>query len=239
MKLSVVIPALNEAAGIETVLLPLQPWRKVGHEVMVVDGGSADDTRERAEPLADRVLVAPRGRASQMNVGATVSGEDVLCFLHADTVVPVAGAALILRALGRQRRDWGRFDVRLSGSHRVLRVVERLMNLRSRLTGMATGDQAMFVRRALFEEVGGFPDIALMEDIALSQRLKRHGRPACIRVPVTTSSRRWEAQGVIRTIALMWRLRLAYFLGADPNRLALRYAAGARPRRPGHSPQSV
>ena len=238
MKLSVVVPALNEAGGIVTALLPLQPWRNVGHEVIVVDGGSADDTRERAEPLADRVLVAPRGRARQMNAGAIVSGGDVLCFLHADTVMPDAGAALILRAVQRQGRLWGRFDVRLSGSHRLLRVVERLMNLRSRLTGMATGDQAMFVRRALFEAVGGFPDIALMEDIALSRRLKRYGRPACLRVPVATSSRRWEAQGVIRTIVLMWRLRLAYFLGADPNELALRYQAWAVRRRPAPSARS-
>ena len=202
MKLSVVVPALNEAGGIVTALLPLQPWRNVGHEVIVVDGGSADDTRERAEPLADRVLVAPRGRARQMNAGAIVSGGDVLCFLHADTVMPDAGAALILRAVQRQGRLWGRFDVRLSGSHRLLRVVERLMNLRSRLT------------------------------------VAERGRPACLRVPVATSSRRWEAQGVIRTIVLMWRLRLAYFLGADPNELALRYQAWAVRRRPAPSARS-
>jgi rSAM/selenodomain-associated transferase 2 len=224
-RISVVVPTLNEAGSIRATLRALAPLRRAGHEVIVVDGGSDDGTRELAAPLADRVLVAPAGRARQMNAGAGIARGDVLWFLHADTVPGKDAGETILGALAASGRDWGRFDVRLSGHHPLLRIVERLMNLRSRLTGIATGDQGMFVRRARFEAAGGFPDIRLMEDIALSRRLRRNGRPVCLRERLKTSSRRWEARGVLRTIALMWRLRLAYFLGADPRRLARRYQA--------------
>lgn len=158
-----------------------------------------------------------------MNAGARQARGDVLMFLHADTVVSAEALAALLTEFPASGRSWGWFDVRLSGRHPMLRVVERLMNVRSRLTGITTGDHAIFVRRATFEEVGGYPDIPLMEDIALSRRLKRASRPLCLAQPVITSSRRWEEKGILRTILLMWRLRLAYALGADPHRLARSY----------------
>lgn len=191
----------------------------------MVDGGSSDNTVALARPHADLVLEGSRGRARQMNQGATAASGEVLLFLHADTVLPDGAALLIADALSREAVKWGRFDVRLSGARPILRVVERLMNLRSRLTGMATGDQAIFVRAMLFERVGGFPDQPIMEDLALSRALLAHSRPACIREPVITSSRRWEENGPIATIILMWRLRAAYYFGADPERLAIRYSA--------------
>lgn len=224
--LCIVVPALDEALQIVGRLQALQPLREAGARVVVVDGGSRDDTAALAERHADRVLAAPRGRASQMNAGAAACAGRMLLFLHADTRLPAGADALVARALAE--RTWGRFDVRIDGAHPMLRVVERMINLRSRLTGIATGDQAIFVRRGVFEAAGGFPDLPLMEDVALSRRLKSHGRPACLRQTVLTSGRRWERHGVLRTILLMWRLRLAYFLGADPKRLAVRY--GYRPR---------
>lgn len=222
-RLSIIIPALNEAAGIRGVLLALQGLRARGHEVIVVDGGSADGTAELARPLADGVLVSPAGRAGQQNAGAAAAAGDVLLFLHADTRLPEGAAEWVLDGLRATGRGWGRFDVRLSGAHPMLRVVERMMNLRSRATGIATGDQAIFVRRAWFGRAGGFPGIPLMEDVALSAALRRMGRPLCLRQRVVTSSRRWEQRGIWRTIALMWRLRLEFALGADPARLARRY----------------
>lgn len=224
MRISVVIPALNEAGGIAATLRALQPLRVRGHEVLVVDGGSTDATAARAVGLCDRLLQAPRGRARQMNAGARAARGDVLWFLHADTRVPADADALLLEALAR--RAWGRFDVRLSGTQPLLRVVAALMNLRSRITGIATGDQGLFVRREAFERVGGFPDIPLMEDIALSRALGRHDRPACLRTRLVTSSRRWERHGVLRTVLLMWRLRFDYWRGVPPERLAARYRQG-------------
>lgn len=224
--ISIVIPALNEAQSIAATLEALHGLRGDGHEVIVVDGGSADDTATVARGLADRVLEAPRGRARQMNAGAAIARGDVLLFLHADTLLPAQAGALILDGCRNSGRRWGRFDLRLSGAGAVLRLTERLINGRSRLSGIATGDQGIFVERALFEAVGGFPDIPLMEDVALSAALKRYGRPLCLHPPVVTSSRRWEANGVWRTVLLMWRLRLAYFFGADPRRLARLYHKG-------------
>ena len=227
MRLSIIVPALDEAAGIAATLERLRPLRAVGHEVLVVDGGSADATAAVAAPLADRVLEAPRGRASQMNAGAAAASGDVLVFLHADTRLPAGADRLILDGLAARGRLWGRFDVRIEGTHPLLGVVAWLMNRRSRWTGIATGDQAMFARRDAFAAVGGFPPLALMEDVALSARLKRLGRPLCIRARVVTSGRRWERHGVVRTILLIWWLRLRYFLGASPERLAQAYY-GAR-----------
>jgi rSAM/selenodomain-associated transferase 2 len=224
-RISIVMPTLNEAGGIRETLHALVPLRRAGHEVIVVDGGSRDGTRDLAAPFADRVLVAPAGRAQQMNAGAAAARGDVLWFLHADTVPDSDAGETVLAALAASGRDWGRFDVRLSGHHPLLRMVETLMNLRSRFTGIATGDQGMFVRRTSFQAAGAFPDIPLMEDIALSRQLRRSGRPVCVRNRLKTSSRRWEARGVLCTIALMWWLRLAYFLGADPRRLARWYRA--------------
>jgi rSAM/selenodomain-associated transferase 2 len=219
VKLSVVVPVVNEAGMVGATLHALAPLRAAGHEVIVVDGGSEDATREIAAPLADRVLIAPRGRASKMNAGAAESTGAALVFLHADTRLPARADVLILDSL--KTHCWGRFDVRIEAVHPLLRVIAFAMNLRSRLTGIATGDQAIFVRRDAFP---GFPEIALMEDVALSKLMKRQSPPACLRERVLTSGRRWERQGVLRTMLLMWRLRLGYFLGTDPDELARRYA---------------
>jgi rSAM/selenodomain-associated transferase 2 len=222
-QLSIVVPVLNEAAGIEASLAALGPLRGRGVEVIVVDGGSADATVAFAAPFADQVIVAPQGRAAQMNAGARASHGTVLLFLHADTTLPADAARAILDGLERERREWGRFDVAIAGSTPLLAMVARLMNARSRLTGIATGDQAIFVRRAAFDAAGGFPEIPLMEDVALSKALKRRSPPLCLRQRVITSARRWEKHGTLRTILLMWHLRLAYALGADPRLLARRY----------------
>jgi len=228
--LSVVVPTLNEAEGIVAHLTALQPLRRRGSEVIVVDGGSSDDTPKLAAPLADRVISARRGRASQMNAGSTDARGDVLLFLHADTRLPESADSLLTPELGDTRRLWGRFDVTIDGTHPLLPIVAWFMNRRSRLTGIVTGDQAMFIHREAFVKVGGFPEIPLMEDIALSRRLKCLGRPLCVSERVTTSGRRWEKRGVLRTIALMWRLRARYWLGADPSRLAQAYAAASPER---------
>jgi rSAM/selenodomain-associated transferase 2 len=218
-----VVPALNEAERICAFLEALQPLRRRGAEVILADGGSRDGTIAAGSPLVDRVVSSPRGRALQMNAGAAAATGDVLLFLHADSSLPDNADQLILQGLSASGQQWGRFDVRLSGNTVMLRVVERMMNLRSRLTGVATGDQGIFVARALFDEVGGFPEIPLMEDIAMSKSLRRRSRPLCLADRIVTSSRRWERHGVWRTMALMWRLRLAYFLGAEPARLARIY----------------
>jgi rSAM/selenodomain-associated transferase 2 len=223
VRLSVIVPALDEEAVIGATLERLAPLRAAGHQVVLADGGSGDRTREIAAPLADRVLTGPRGRARQMNAGAAAAHGHILLFLHADTLLPESAAGDITEGLQSTGRRWGRFDVRLTGSLPLLRLVERMMNARSRLTGVATGDQALFVERALFEAVGGFPDIALMEDVALCKRLKREGAPLCLRSRVVTSSRRWEERGVLRTIGLMWGLRAAYAAGVSPERLARLY----------------
>jgi rSAM/selenodomain-associated transferase 2 len=224
-RLSIIVPALNEAAGIAGALERLQPLRGRGHELIVVDGGSEDATAALAAPHADRVIAAARGRARQMNAGAAVAGGDALLFLHADTRLPPDADRMILGTLGA--RCWGRFDVRIEGRSALLAVIAFFMNWRSRLTGIATGDQAIFARRQAFWRAGGFPEIPLMEDVAFSKRMKALSPPACLRERVATSGRRWEANGVLRTILLMWRLRLAYLLGARPEELARRYANGA------------
>jgi rSAM/selenodomain-associated transferase 2 len=215
LRLSVVVPVLDEAARIRDALRALAPLRARGHEVIVVDGGSSDGTAEVAAGLCDRVVNASRGRALQMNAGARAATGDMLLFLHADTRLPAGAEILVFGA-----PIWGRFDVRIEGRHPLLKVVAWAMNLRSRLTGIATGDQAIFVRRAAFP---GFPEIALLEDVAFSAMMKRRARPACLRAKVLTSGRRWESRGVLRTIFLMWRLRLMYFFGARPDDLARLY----------------
>jgi rSAM/selenodomain-associated transferase 2 len=222
-RLSIIIPTLNEEEEVGATLAALQPLRDRGCEVIVADGGSADATVALARPQADAVVVSGPGRARQQNAGAAAARGDVLLFLHADTRLPDGADELIADGLRRTGRGWGRFDVRLTGRHPLLRVIGRMMNVRSRLTGMATGDQAIFVRRDWLRAAGGFPGIPLMEDVALSKTLKRRGPPLCLRETVITSSRRWEQRGVWRTMVLMWRLRLAWWLGADPEELAARY----------------
>jgi rSAM/selenodomain-associated transferase 2 len=223
VSLSIIIPALNEAGNIPALLDSLQPLRRRGAEIIVVDGGSTDATADLARDRADRVIAAPAGRARQMNAGARAAHGEILCFLHADSRLPEGADGLMIDGLARSRRSWGRFDVRIDGRHPLLHVIAWMMNWRSRLTGITTGDQGLFITRSLFEAAGHFPEIALMEDIALSRRLKRYGPPLCITHKLTTSGRRWERHGVWRTMLLMWRLRLAYWLGADPDRLALQY----------------
>ena len=221
-QVSIIVPVLEEAHTIAAALRALVPARRCGAEVIVVDGGSRDGTLSRAAPLADRAFQAPRGRAAQMNAGAAAARGDILVFLHADTILPPNAIRAVAAALS-DVRVWGRFDVAISSSHPLLMVVAMLMNLRSRWSGIATGDQAIFMRRSAFEAAGGFPAIPLMEDVAISRALKRQSPPAALRDRVVTSGRRWEQHGILRTIFLMWRLRLAYALGADPRRLARHY----------------
>jgi rSAM/selenodomain-associated transferase 2 len=225
--LSVVMPVLNEAAGIRASLDALAPLSAGGGaEVIVVDGGSRDGTAALCAGRADQVLQVAAGRARQMNAGAAQARGARLVFLHADTRLPANAAALIEHALGPGGHGWGRFDVHIEGTSALLPVVAALMNLRSRLTGIATGDQAMFMRKSVFDAVGGFPEQPLMEDVEMSRRLKRTpgiGAPACLRERVVTSGRRWDQRGALATIVLMWRLRLLYWLGASPERLARAY----------------
>jgi len=228
MKLSIVIPVLDEAAGIESALQALSTYRTRGVEVIVVDGGSRDGTVGLSCPFVDQVVSTPRGRAVQMNAGAAAARGNILLFLHSDTRLPDDADRLVIDGLACSGRVWGRFDVRFD-SGGLMRFVAAMMNLRSRLTGIATGDQAIFVTRTTFAAAGGFPPIALMEDVALSARLKRIGRPLCLRARVTTSARRWRGHGTLRTLLLMWRLRLSYFLGADPAKLAQSYGHAAEP----------
>ncbi len=223
MKLSIIIPALNEADSIVETLQRLQPLRQAGHEVIVVDGGSCDQTRQRSESLVDHLIQSHPGRALQMNSGAALANNDIFLFLHADTRLPDNAVAQIEGALMHRAKVWGRFDVRLSGQHLMFRLIERMINLRSCLTGVATGDQAIFVRRDIFKQVGGYAEIALMEDVAFTKSLRIISKPSCIKSAVVTSSRRWEEQGIFKTIWLMWRLRLLYFTGVDPQRLATSY----------------
>jgi rSAM/selenodomain-associated transferase 2 len=222
-RLSIVMPALNEAANIVGALERLQPLRARGHEVIVVDGGSEDGTVKLAQPLADRVLEARRGRARQMNAGAEHASGDVLLFLHADTRLPEDADRLIAERLPGTALAWGRFDVVIEGRPPLLQVIAAAMNLRSRVTGVCTGDQGIFVHRELFQRIGGYPPIELMEDIALTGMLRRRARPICLARRVITSGRRWERRGVWRTMALMWWLRLRYFFGASPAHLRRLY----------------
>lgn len=222
MSISIIIPVLNEATSIDRVLkrIRLQPGNP---EVIVVDGGSMDSTLALSKAAADKVLSAPRGRANQMNAGAAIASHEVLLFLHADTFLPDDATSMVTQGLASGLYNWGRFDVDIDGRPRMLRLVALLMNWRSRLTGIATGDQAIFITKREFCSVGGFPAQPLMEDIELSSRLKRRSAPLCLRARVSTSGRRWENGGVWRTIFLMWILRLRYWLGAPAEQLAKAY----------------
>ncbi len=227
MTLSIILPVLDEAANIRAALEALAPLRANGAELIVVDGGSRDGTSDIARALADVVIAAPRGRGAQMNAGAAIARGEVLLFLHADTRLPRDADRLVLDGLAWSKAKWGHFAVRIEG-HRLLAVVAAAMNWRARLSAIATGDRAIFVRRETFARIGGFPDIALMEDIALSRKLKRISPPLALHARVTTSGRRWAKYGLVRTILLMARLRLAFFFGAKPAALARRYGYAPR-----------
>lgn len=231
MRIAVILPVLNEAASLEQALSVLTREQHFD-EIIVVDGGSADASVEivckfMSAAMPDRhavpaLIESARGRAMQMHAGAQASGADVLLFLHADCTLP-PGAADDIREVIESGRLWGRFDVRLTGRNFMFRVVERLMNWRSRLSGIATGDQALFVRSDVYRVLGGYALIPLMEDVELSSRLQWVGRPVCLPGPVLASSRRWEKHGILRTTLLMWALRLLYWLGVSPARLARWY----------------
>lgn len=223
MKFSLIIPLLNERENIITTLPDLQWFRQLGHELIVVDGGSHDDSVREAEPFADLVVSSPAGRSRQMNAGASHASGDYLLFLHIDTTIAKDCIAELDQKLSTSRHAWGHFDVLLSGRHIMFRIIESMMNLRSRLSGIATGDQLIFVSRDTFQLISGYADIPLMEDIEICRRLKRLGKPLCLSEKVMTSSRRWEMNGIMPTIIFMWRLRFSYWLGTDPRVLAKQY----------------
>lgn len=231
LPLDVVIPTLDEESCIESCLASVASLRAAGARIVVSDGGSRDRTVARARAWGAQVLRGPPGRARQMNAGAAATGGELLAFLHADTRPSPAACARLAALARRPEAVWGRFDVRLSGAGAALRVVETAMNLRSRLTGIATGDQLVFVSRSLLRHAGGFPDIALMEDVALSSALRRLRPPLCLHERVETSSRKWRREGLVRTVLLMWALRLRFFFGADPAALARAYRRPAAARR--------
>ena len=220
-KISVIIPVLNESAALEVFLKKLQVFRNECCEIIVVDGGSMDASCQIANSYCDKLLISESGRAKQMNLGAASASGSVLLFLHADTSLPSDFFKLVTEKM--EKESWGRFDVSLSGGRFMFRIIENMINLRSCITGVATGDQAIFVKKELFNKVGNFPDIPLMEDVALSKALKKIVSPICLKSRVITSSRRWEKYGTWRTIILMWRLRWAYFRGVNPKELKKRY----------------
>jgi rSAM/selenodomain-associated transferase 2 len=226
MRLAIIVPVLDEAAQIESCLAALAQLRQRGTQVIVVDGGSRDQTVRLAAPLCDRVVSAPRGRALQMNAGARCEearSADVLLFLHADARLPAQAERRVFQALANSRARWGRFDVRLQGRATGLGLIATMMNLRSRATGICTGDQAIFVEQGTFLALEGFAPIELMEDVEFCRRARQLSRPVAVRPPVIVSGRRWDQAGLWRTVLLMWWLRLAYFLGADPQTLTFPY----------------
>ena len=224
MKFSIIIPVLNEAEQIRTYLTNLQLPGNLS-EIILVDGGSSDNTLALAKPFVDILIRSDKGRARQMNAGAKRASGEVLIFLHADTFLPENALKLIQQGIDAGA-EWGRFDIQLSGSHPMLKVISKLMNRRSRLTGIATGDQVIFVTRRTFQRIDGFPDIQLMEDIAICKTLKKIGHPWFIHQRVTSSGRRWEQFGIYHTILLMWWLRIGYYFGVHPNTLQQLYSRG-------------
>ncbi len=221
-KISIIIPVLNEADNIQSFLQALQPLREQGHEVLLVDGHSEDETCTLARPLVDRMFSSQPGRARQQILGAKMATGQVFLFLHADTKLPGQAEQIILSALA-EGYYWGRFTVRLSGSHWLFRIIETMMNWRSCLTGICTGDQSIFVSKMLYNDAGGMPPIELMEDIEFSKRLLKFCKPVCLKSTVITSSKRWEKNGILKTIFFMWSLRLQYFLGIKPEVLVKKY----------------
>jgi len=233
VKVSIIIPVLNEERNLPRMREHLYAIQQQGHEVIIIDGGSRDHTLMLAYEITNTVIVSKPGRALQMNSGAAVASGELLLFLHADTFLPENAMQILSesfpkdRSLGDQSQKknyWGRFNVRLSSDRLVFRLIETLMNWRSCVTSIATGDQAIFIDKNLFERVACFSEIALMEDIEMSRRLKKIAKPVCIKSQVITSSRRWEEHGVVKTVLLMWKLRLYYFFGVSPEKLQQLYS---------------
>ncbi len=222
-KISIIIPVLNEAPALRSNLPALQTFRYAGHEVIVVDGGSSDASIRIASALTDKVVESAPGRGMQMNAGAAKATGTILLFLHIDTLLPDQADRLVTESLFGDDRVWGRFDLRLSGENPAFRLIERMINMRSRYTGMATGDQGIFVLSSTFNQVGTYPEIPLMEDLVLSRKLRKLAKPICLQQRVISSSRRWEQHGIVRTVLLMWILRLAFFLGIGPEILHRKY----------------
>lgn len=223
MSISIIVPMLNESSQLPELLAHLLGYKKAGCEVILVDGGSTDQSAEQAEAIGFTVVRSEKGRAIQMNAGAKSACGDILLFLHADTRLPENADQVIARAFEDENAQWGRFNITITGQAMMLKVVAWFMNLRSRLSSIVTGDQAIFIRRELFEKLGGFPVQALMEDIEFSKRLKDISKPLALREKVLTSGRRWEQKGIWRTIFLMWSLRYAYWRGASAEALASKY----------------
>jgi len=224
--ISIIVPTLNEANAIKNTLLPLQPLRVARQiEIIIVDGGSSDNTLTIATPLSDQQLTCATGRALQMNAGAAQATTDTLLFLHADTLLTINNLHVLLQVITDIQKEhyWGRFDVAIDGDHAMFSVIAFMMNWRSHLSAIVTGDQAIFISKHLFQSVNGFPAIPLMEDITISKQLKQKVRPIRIKEKVITSSRRWQKQGVFKTIWFMWCLRFAYYRGASAEQLAKRY----------------
>ena len=224
MKFSIIIPTLNEAQVIQTCLENLRKYQPAS-EIILVDGGSSDKTLSLAKPNADVIINTGKGRAKQMNMGAMIATGDVLVFLHADTFLPDNALTLIQQGI-ESGAQWGRFNIKLSSSNALLKIIATMMNWRSRLTGIATGDQVIFVSRESFNQIGGFPEIALMEDIAISKILKKVTPPCCLTEQVKSSARRWQKFGIYHTMLLMWWLRLGYFMGVNPGSLQQLYSRG-------------
>ena len=222
VKLSIIIPTLNEAESIIQTLTPLQSLRQAGHEVWVVDGGSTDNTQIITRPLCNGVIQSRKGRAIQMHAGANHACNEILLFLHADTRLPDKLPSLFQR-FEQQRYFWGHFRLQLSNTAYFYRVLAFFINQRTRLSQIATGDQCIFISRSLYQTIGGYPQIPLMEDIAISKRLKKYTPPICLIPPVVTSSRRWEKHGRVKTILIMWLLRGLYAIGISPKYLARWY----------------
>jgi len=223
MKLSIIIPVINEGDKLLPTLESLSQLKNCDHEIIMVDGGSQDNTIEISRPYVDTIITSEKGRARQMNLGAKKSSGDILWFLHADSLIPDNAYNIICNSLQKTHRVWGRFNIRLSGSKWAFRVIEKLINTRSRLTKVATGDQGIFVLRSKFEKLNGYSDMPLMEDIDFSKRFKKLSPPVCLNDTIITSSRRWESNGVISTVLLMWYLRFAYFMGTPAEKLAHKY----------------
>jgi len=232
LNISIIIPILNEADNLPELIAHIVHLDPAPQQVILVDGGSLDGSVaiansvlksiETAQSITDwHIIESTVGRAQQMNAGAMLATGDVLLFLHADTELPADAIDNVQQAIAQY--DWGRFDVRLDSREPLLKIVGLMINQRSRLMSIATGDQAIFIKKSIFEQIGGYPDQPLMEDIELCKRLKKIARPACLKSKVTTSARRWQQHGTWRTIFLMWHLRFDYWCRVSPDVLKQRY----------------